>query len=144
MDTAADVQDEYQRIRAVFPFDPDSYVPSQTAYYTQNNKVCVFTGFVDKTATEWASQANQAKILEILLNVDTMTADNYIGIWPARITKLGGKVAPVLDCLIVLLKDTISFVYKRTSSGYSSLTIQEAMGAARDQLCRVTKSVRGL
>lgn len=106
--------------------------------------MCVFTGYVDKTAAEWASQANQAKILEILLNIDTITADDYIGIWPARITKLGGKVAPVLDCIVVLLKDTISFVYRRTSAGYASLTIQEAMGAARDQLCRVTKSVHGL
>ena len=73
-----------------------------------------------------------------------MTASDYIGTWPVKITKLGGKNAPVLDCLIVLLKDTISFVYKRTNSGYSSLTEQEAMGAARDQLCRVTKSVRSL
>lgn len=82
--------------------------------------------------------------MEILLNIDSMVSDGYVGIWSAKITKLGGKAAPVLDCVVVLLKDTVSFVYKRSSAGIASLTVQEAMGASRDQLCRVTKSVHGL
>ena len=58
MDPAPDVQDEYQSVRAVFPFDPNDYTQQQTGYYTRDNRVCVFTGYVDKTASEWASEAN--------------------------------------------------------------------------------------